>query len=166
MTALVQKASRARSWALDKSTLYTKVTRHVSPDEVVEALTYGSYMVGLYLEGAAWDHGSCMLKRQEPKILVVDLPVIEVIPIETSKLRLAGTFRTPVYVTQSRRAANGVGMAFVSPGPIAPNATLAPPPIRAVYSPPPPPLHPTHPPRKRIWRRTSTLRSGYSRVSH
>ena len=143
MTALVQKASRARSWALDKSTLYTKVTRHISPDEVVEALTYGSYMVGLYLEGAAWDHGSCMLKRQDPKILVVDLPVIEVIPIETSKLRLAGTFRTPVYVTQSRRAANGVGMAFVSLGqsnltprrcPSYPAATL-------LSHPPPPPTH-------------------------
>ena len=70
------------------------------------------FTLRLYLEGAGWDHERSVLKRQEPKVLVCNLPVIEVIPIEASKLRLGGTFRTPVYVTQSRRAANGVGMAF------------------------------------------------------
>ena len=112
MTALVQKASRARSWALDKSTLYTKVTRYTDEEQVSAPLTYGSYMSGLYLEGAAWDHERGVLRRQDPKILVMELPIIEVIPIETTKLRLAGTFRTPVYVTQIRNIAKGTGTAF------------------------------------------------------
>ena len=36
--------------------------------------------------------------------------MIQVIPTEVSKLKLQGTFRTPVYVTQARRNAAGVGM--------------------------------------------------------
>ena len=34
------------------------------------------------------------------------------IPIEGSKLKLQNTFRTPVYVTQGRRNAMGVGLVF------------------------------------------------------
>ena len=47
-----------------------------------------------------------------PKVLVIELPILQVIPIEASKLKLSGTFRTPVYVTQSRRNAMGVGLVF------------------------------------------------------
>ena len=36
----------------------------------------------------------------------------QVIPIEASKLKLQNTFRTPVYVTQARRNAMGVGLVF------------------------------------------------------
>ncbi len=45
-------------------------------------------------------------------MLVVDLPILQVVPIEASRLQLAGTFRTPVYVTQARRNAMGVGLVF------------------------------------------------------
>lgn len=34
------------------------------------------------------------------------------IPIESSKLKLTNTFSTPVYVTQARRNAMGVGLVF------------------------------------------------------
>jgi dynein heavy chain, axonemal len=40
------------------------------------------------------------------------LPIMQVIPIEASKLKLHNTFRTPVYVTQARRNAMGVGLVF------------------------------------------------------
>lgn len=38
--------------------------------------------------------------RQDPKVLVTELPIMQCIPIEASKLKLQNTFRTPVYVTQ------------------------------------------------------------------
>jgi dynein heavy chain len=66
----------------------------------------------LYLEGAAWDLERSCLIRQTPKVLVVELPILQVIPIEASKLKLQNTFKTPVYVTQSRRNAMGVGLVF------------------------------------------------------
>lgn len=34
----------------------------------------------------------------------------QVTPVEASRLRLAGTFRAPMYVTQARRNAMGVGL--------------------------------------------------------
>jgi dynein heavy chain len=35
-----------------------------------------------------------------------------VIPVEASKLKLQNTFRAPVYVTQERQNAMGVGLVF------------------------------------------------------
>ena len=110
IAALVQIACRDRGWPLDKSTLYTEVTKFTSPDMVPEKLKHGCYISGLYLEGAAWDIENSALKRQDPKVLVTELPVLRVVPIEASKLKLHNSFKTPVYVTQSRRNAMGVGL--------------------------------------------------------
>lgn len=109
LTALVQTTCRARGWPLDKSTLYTVVTKFTSA-EGLASLESGCYVQGLYLEGAAWDHEHSVLRAQDPKVLVVELPIMQVIPIEASKLKLHNTFRTPVYVTQARRNAMGVGL--------------------------------------------------------
>jgi len=38
------------------------------------------------------------------------MPLIQIIPVEANKLKLRGTIRTPVYVTQARRNAMGVGL--------------------------------------------------------
>ena len=64
----------------------------------------GIYVMGIYLEGAKWDAERMCLARQDPKVLVVELPILQVIPIEAAKLKLQNTFRTPVYVTQDRRS--------------------------------------------------------------
>ena len=112
LTALVQDTCRSRNWPLDKSTLFTKVTQFSGAEEVPGRLTDGCYVRGLFLEGAAWDIQDSCLKRQEPKVLVTALPIMQVIPIEAAKLKLHGTFRTPVYVTQARRNAMGVGLVF------------------------------------------------------
>jgi dynein heavy chain, axonemal len=88
------------------------VTPYLNADAVPGRLEEGCYVRGLYLEGAGWDAGAGCLVRQQPKVLVVELPVMQVIPIEAAKLKLHGTFRTPVYVTQARRSAMGVGLVF------------------------------------------------------
>lgn len=112
IAALVQAACRDKGWPLDKSTLYTKVTKYTDPYQVTERPRYGCYMTGLYLEGAAWDPEEGQLRKQDPKVLVSELPILQVIPIEANKLKLANTFRAPVYVTQARRNAMGVGLVF------------------------------------------------------
>ena len=111
LTALVQTTCRMRGWALDKSTLYTVVTKFTS-SEGLTTLESGCYVSGLYLEGAAWDTERSVLRTQDPKVLVIELPIMQVIPIEASKIKLHNTFRTPVYVTQNRRNAMGVGLVF------------------------------------------------------
>ena len=73
-------------------------------------MTDGCYVSGLYLEGAAWNVENQCLVRQPPKVLVQELPILQIIPVELSKLRLHGTIRVPLYITQQRRNAMGVGL--------------------------------------------------------
>jgi len=112
IAALVQTACRDKGWPLDKSTLYTKVTPYRRADQIKEKLDQGCYIEGLFLEGAGWDDARGTLKKQDPKITVEELPILQIIPIEASKLKLSSTVSTPVYVTQGRRNAMGVGFLF------------------------------------------------------
>lgn len=42
------------------------------------------------------------------------MPVIQIVPIEANKLKLKDCLETPVYVTQLRKNAMGVGLVFMS----------------------------------------------------
>jgi dynein heavy chain len=110
-TALIQTTCRHRKWALDKSTMFTTLTDFFTTEEVSH-LESGSYVHGLFLEGAGWSRERGCLIVQKPKQLVQQIPLLQVIPIEASKLKLQGTFRTPLYVTAARKNAMGVGLVF------------------------------------------------------
>lgn len=86
----------------------------MEPAEVSAKPEFGCYVEGLYLEGAAWDLENGRLTKQPPRQLVQELPILQIIPTEAAKLKLAGTFKTPVYVTQARRNAMGTGLVFES----------------------------------------------------
>ena len=49
LTALVQTSCRLKGWALDKSTLYTSMTKIRNPDEFKKKPEHGCYVRGLYL---------------------------------------------------------------------------------------------------------------------
>merc|ERR1711881_781732 len=112
LTALVQATCRKNGWPLDRSTLYTQVTKWKTADDVNERIGQGCLITGLFLEGAQWDMESQCLVKQPPKQLLQELPVLKVIPIEAHKLKLHGTLETPVYTTSDRRNAMGVGLVF------------------------------------------------------
>ncbi|XP_030875567.1 dynein heavy chain 10, axonemal [Leptonychotes weddellii] len=112
LTALVQATCRKNNWPLDRSTLFTQVTKFQDADEVNERAGQGCFVSGLYLEGADWDVERGCLIKSKPKVLVVDLPILKIIPIEAHRLKLQNTFRTPVYTTSMRRNAMGVGLVF------------------------------------------------------
>lgn len=111
LSALVQYTCRKNKWPLDRSTLYTQVTKWEKPDDVNERVS-GCLVTGLFLEGAQWDMQNQCLVKQPPKQLLQELPVLRVIPIESHKLKLHGTLETPVYTTSDRRNAMGVGLVF------------------------------------------------------
>ena len=69
LTALVQTTCRKKKWALDKSTLYTDVTKIRDPSEIKKKPENGCYITGLFLEGAQWDIENQCLKRQKFIIL-------------------------------------------------------------------------------------------------
>lgn len=112
MTALVQTTCRSKGWALDKSTLYTIVLNERDPKKITQRIEHGTYITGLYIEGARWNMEKNCLDYQMPKQLVEEMPLIQIVPVEANKLKLRGTIKTPVYVTQARRNAMGVGMCF------------------------------------------------------
>ncbi|KAF9424735.1 hypothetical protein HW555_000036 [Spodoptera exigua] len=114
LIAHIQIACRLYTWPLDRSTQFTKVTGWVCPDEIEERPVTGCYLRGLYLEGARWDLEEKCLRRSHPKVLVTELPIMYVIPIEAHKLKLQNTLRTPVYTTSQRRNSMGVGLVFNS----------------------------------------------------
>ncbi|KAF4142526.1 Dynein heavy chain C-terminal domain [Phytophthora infestans] len=70
-------------------------------------LRQGTFPRRRVLGSRAW-----CLAPQKPKQLVEELLILQVIVIEASRLKLRNTFRTPVYVTQSRRNAMEVGLVF------------------------------------------------------
>jgi len=112
LSALVQASCRRRKWALDKSMLYTKVSNYTDREHVPRKLLDGTYVEGLYLEGARWDMEDGCLKRQRPKELIQLMPYVEIIPVEANRLKLRNELPTPVYITQLRRNAMGVGLVF------------------------------------------------------
>ncbi len=59
-----------------------------SPDQVTEKAPSGCYVSGLYLEGARWDMENVCLVKSLPKVLIEELPILRVIPIEAHRLKL------------------------------------------------------------------------------
>ncbi len=108
----MQTACRKNGWPLDKTSLFTKVTKFTDAKSITERPSTGCYVQGLSMEGATWDFEKQVLRRSDPKQLIVDLPIIQLIPTETHRLRLQNTFNTPVYVTQERCNKMGVGLVF------------------------------------------------------
>jgi len=76
LTALVQTTCRAKGWALDKSTLYTVVTKEYDPENITKRLEQGTYVQGLYIEGARWNMDKNCLDYQRPKELIEVLPLV------------------------------------------------------------------------------------------
>lgn len=114
LTCLVQAAVRRMQWPLDKTALATRVTDIRDPAAIAARPEMGCFVSGLSLEGASWDAEHHRLVSQKPKELVVDMPIVELIPVEVHKMKLHGTFKTPVYVTQARRDKAGQGFVFDS----------------------------------------------------
>lgn len=85
------KASQSPSCVLD-----TCIRERCPPAEVpVPPVSPGSlpvplgcFVSGLYLEGADWDIERGCLVKSKAKVLVVDLPILKVIPIEAHRLKL------------------------------------------------------------------------------
>jgi hypothetical protein len=74
-----------------------QVTRYTDESQIKDALEEGTYVRGLYLEGASWDLARSCLRRQDPKVLVIELPILQIGTRRSVRLRGwewrgAGTF--------------------------------------------------------------------------
>ncbi len=55
---------------------------------MTEKAPSGCYVSGLFLEGARWDLKQACLSKSLPKVLIEELPILRVIPIEAHRLKL------------------------------------------------------------------------------
>ncbi|KDR23427.1 Dynein heavy chain 10, axonemal [Zootermopsis nevadensis] len=112
LMALLQVACRKNGWPLDRSTLSTTVTTYMDIDDVEKRPNQGCFVHGLYLEGAHWDKQKQSLARSHPKVLIEELPVLLITPIESHRLKQRNIFHAPVYTTLQRRNVMGEGLVF------------------------------------------------------
>nr|CCC89964.1 unnamed protein product [Trypanosoma congolense IL3000] len=110
ISALVQVTCRRYKWPLDRSAVVMTVTDYPTSQHVKEAPKDGAYVCGLFIEGARWDRDKRCLAPQVKKVLTTEMPVMQIIPMEVSKLKAVSVLKTPVYVTSERRNAAGVGL--------------------------------------------------------
>jgi dynein heavy chain len=112
LTALVQMTCKKYKWPLDRTTLTSYVTKYTNSKQLAEKPEDGCYVQGVYLEGASWNHKDGCLQKQKPKVLIEELPILLVVPVENSRARLQNTFKTPVYVNSDRNSSGSSNVVF------------------------------------------------------
>ena len=98
----MQTTCRALNWPLDKATSSTKVTEYTESAMPPAKLEHGTYIKGLYLEGAGWDPSAKCLVESKPKELFVDFPAIHLEPKTDRQEPTGGVYSCPCYKTTVR----------------------------------------------------------------
>ncbi|XP_057654279.1 dynein beta chain, ciliary-like [Diorhabda carinulata] len=101
LTAIMQQTARKNEWPLDKMCLMTDVTKKQKED-FTAAPREGSYVSGLYMEGARWDIQLNSLADSKLKELFPVVPVIFIKAITQDKQDLKNMYDCPVYKTRMR----------------------------------------------------------------
>ncbi|RZC39341.1 MT, DHC N2, AAA 7, DHC N1 and/or AAA 9 domain containing protein [Asbolus verrucosus] len=101
LTAIMQQTARKNEWPLDKMCLLTDVTKK-QKDEFTAAPREGSYVHGLYMEGARWDTQTGSIADAKLKELYPVMPVIFIKAITQDKQDLRNMYDCPVYKTRTR----------------------------------------------------------------
>lgn len=101
LTAVMQATAQANGYELDKLTLLTDVSKKLTPEEITAPAKDGSYITGLYLEGASWNVTMSLIEPSKPREMYCQMPVVLIRPAINEKSDF-GIFHCPVYKTQQR----------------------------------------------------------------
>ena len=101
LTAVMQVTARKNEWALDRVTTFVDVTKK-GPEEIEGSTRDGSYIHGLYVDGARWDPTNSSLDDAFMKELYPRLPVVLVRANPVDKVESRDIYSCPVYKTQQR----------------------------------------------------------------
>ncbi|XP_077979817.1 dynein beta chain, ciliary-like [Glandiceps talaboti] len=101
LTAIMQSMARKNEWPLDKMALQCDVTKK-SKEDFSGAPREGSYIYGLYMEGARWDTQTGMINESRLKELTPAMPVIFIRAIPVDKMDTRNIYECPVYKTKDR----------------------------------------------------------------
>ncbi|XP_078257485.1 dynein axonemal heavy chain 17-like [Rhinoraja longicauda] len=101
LTAIMQSMARKNEWPLDKMCLAVEVTKK-NKEDMTSAPREGSFIHGLYMEGARWDKNGGVLTDARLKELMPPMPVafIKAIPVDRQETK--NIYECPVYKTRTR----------------------------------------------------------------
>uniref|UniRef100_A0A8C9NDF6 Dynein axonemal heavy chain 17 n=1 Tax=Serinus canaria TaxID=9135 RepID=A0A8C9NDF6_SERCA len=101
LTAIMQSTARKKQWPLDKMCLAADVTKKTR-EEITFPPREGSYVHGLFMEGARWDVPSGSIADARMKELTPEMPVILLRAIPVDRMDTINVYECPVYKTRTR----------------------------------------------------------------
>ncbi|XP_054702261.1 dynein axonemal heavy chain 17 [Grus americana] len=101
LTAIMQSMARKNEWPLDKMCLSVEVTKK-NREDVTAPPREGSYVHGLFMEGARWDIHSGVITDARLKELTPMMPVIFIRAIPVDRMDTKNVYECPVYKTRMR----------------------------------------------------------------
>jgi len=105
MTATMQSYARATGKPIDTLGFKTHVQAFMV-EEVEEAPEVGVNIHGMFMQGAKWDFNKKSVEDSDPKVPLVDFPVIWLEPMEMEadfQLSPSENFECPLYKTSARK---------------------------------------------------------------
>lgn len=91
--------------------IHTEVTDK-SVDQVAAQPDEGTYVHGMYMEGARWDKAANSIAESRPKELHPPMPVMQIFGVTQENVVTEGVYQCPVYMTSIR------GPTFTFPAPL------------------------------------------------
>eukprot|EP00058_Branchiostoma_floridae_P013849 XP_002599337.1 hypothetical protein BRAFLDRAFT_275161 [Branchiostoma floridae] len=101
LTAIMQSMARKNEWPLDKMCLQCDVTKK-NREDFSSPPREGSYIHGLFMEGARWDTQTGLIADSRLKELTPNMPVIFIKAIPVDRQDSKNVYECPVYKTRQR----------------------------------------------------------------
>ena len=98
----IQRHSRKHHLSIGDISFEVKVMKGVKPSSLKKP-EEGIYLSGVRLYGASWNPIDEVLVQQLPKQVISDLPILHLIPRESSKISSENSFMCPVYKRGDRK---------------------------------------------------------------
>jgi len=112
VTACMQVTSRLKNFSLDSMRVQMDVTSFADSSAIESQPEEGTYVHGLFMEGARWDMEENCIAESRPKELYPTMPVIHIIAVTVDEVKTEGFYTCPIFTTTIR------GPTFVFAGPL------------------------------------------------
>lgn len=101
MTATMQTYARSTQTPIDTLAFRTNVLP-LQLKDIKEKPEVGVNIHGVYMQGAKWDYNKKCVEDSDPKVTLIQFPVIWIEPIEDKNYNLDKKYQCPLYKTSVR----------------------------------------------------------------
>ena len=101
VTACLQVTARAQGLPLDAMRIHTEVTDKTF-EQCAAQPDQGTYVHGLFMEGARWETSTNCIAESRPKELHPTMPVMHIMGVTAENVVTKGVYICPVYMTTIR----------------------------------------------------------------